>query len=118
MIRLTFLGDVMCKSQTISAYKTLDGYNFNVIFDKMKSYFDKSNYVLANLETPISFTNNNLTTERFCFNSPYEFAESAFKSGIKFVATANNHCLDRGIDGIKSTIKSLDIIGLEHTGIQ
>lgn len=117
MVKLTFLGDVMCKAQMIPAYKTLDGYNFDSIFEKMSEYFDNSDYVLANLETPISVDNSELTVERWCFNSPYEFAESAFKSGIDFVATANNHCLDRGTKGIKSTVSALNNIGFKHTGV-
>lgn len=117
MTKLTFLGDVMCKSQMIPAFKTLTGYDFDTIFVKMKDYFDKSDYVFANLETPISLDNSDLTVERWRFNSPYEFAESAFKAGINCVATANNHCLDRGVDGIKSTVRALDDIGIAHTGI-
>ena len=116
MIKLTFLGDVMCKSQIITACKTEGGYNFDLIFENMKEYFSESDYVFANLETPVSFDNRDLTSEEWRFNSPYEFSESVYNSGIDFVATANNHCLDRGIDGITSTIKSLDKVGLAHTG--
>lgn len=83
----------------------------------MKEYFNQSDYVLANLETPISFNNEGLTSENYRFNSPYEFAQSVFNSGIKFVAAANNHCLDRGTEGVKSTVQSLDKIGFKHTGI-
>lgn len=117
MVKLTFLGDTMCKPQMLETYKTDNGYNFDSIFVKMKDYFKNSDYVLANLETPVSFDNSDLTTQRFRFNAPYEFAESTFNSGIKFVSTANNHCLDNGIDGIKSTIKALNKIGLKHTGV-
>lgn len=117
MTKLTFLGDVMCKAQMISAFKTEYGYNFDEIFEKMKSYFKESDYVFSNLETPISLSSENLTYEKYCFNSPYEFAKSAYDSGIRFAATANNHCLDRGTEGIKSTVKSLDKIGFKHTGI-
>lgn len=117
MIKLTFLGDVMCKAEMVTAYKTDSGYNFDTIFEKMKDYFNESDYVLSNMETPISFDNSNLTDEQWRFNSPYEFAESAFKSGIHFAATANNHCLDRGKKGIESTVKALNKIGFAHTGV-
>ena len=117
MTKLTFLGDVMCEAEMISAYKIGNVYNFDSIFERMKEYFNQSDYVLANLETPISFNNEGLTSEKYKFNSPYEFAQSVFNSGIKFVATANNHCLDRGTEGVKSTVQSLDKIGFKHTGI-
>lgn len=77
---------------------------------------EKSDYVFANLETPISLDNHDLTTEEFCFYSPYEFAKAVKEAGIDFVATANNHCLDRGIPGIISTINSLEKLGINHTG--
>lgn len=88
MIKLTFLGDVMCKAEMVTAYKTDSGYNFDTIFEKMKDYFNESDYVLSNMETPISFDNSNLTDEQWRFNSPYEFAESAFKSGILLIIIA------------------------------
>ena len=37
-------------------------------------------------------------------------------SGIDFVTTANNHCLDQGIEGLKRTIRVLDSNSVEHTG--
>ncbi len=116
MIKLTFLGDVMCKQEMIAAHRKKDGYDFDLVFQKMSGYFETSDYIFANLETPISVDSTDLTNAQFCFNSPYEFAESLYKSGVNFVATANNHCLDRGIKGLVSTIESLDRIGLEHTG--
>ena len=44
MIKLTFLGDVMCKAEMVTAYKTDSGYNFDTIFEKMKDYFNESDY--------------------------------------------------------------------------
>lgn len=117
MTKLTFLGDIMCKSEMICNYKNNENYNFDGIFKRVKGYLEKSDFVFGNLETPISINNENLTNEKYCFSSPYEFAHSVYNSGIKFVATANNHCLDRGISGIDSTVKSLDKIGFYHTGI-
>lgn len=75
-----------------------------------------SDYVFANLETPISPTNSDLTHERYSFCSPIEFAQAVKNAGIDFVSTANNHCLDRGVQGLRNTIVALDKVGLEHTG--
>lgn len=118
-VKLTFLGDIMCKAQMLPSYMDAesDKYNFDKLFEDMIPMFQSADFVFANLETPISFSNKNLTTERFCFNSPYEFAQAAYNAGVNFFATANNHCLDRGVDGISSTIKSLNDIGAYHTGI-
>lgn len=115
--KLTFLGDTMCKMTLFDRYYNDDKYDFSPIFREVKSLYHKSDFVAANLETPISIDNSELTKERFCFNSPYEFAEAAYESGIDFFATANNHCLDRGIDGIASTCDSLNKLGVKHTGV-
>lgn len=108
----------MCKASMISAYrKDKETYDFSPLFERMRRYFSMSDYVIANLETPISVDNNDLSSEAYSFCSPREFAEAAKESGIDFVSTANNHCLDRGVDGIGSTVRALDEIGFAHTGV-
>ena len=116
MIKLTFLGDIMCKKEILDAFKINKGYDFHEIFDKMEEYFNTSDLVIGNLETPISKDLNAMTKEKYIFSSPYEFAKQVYDSGIKCVSTANNHCLDRGIKGLKNTLECLDEIGLKHTG--
>ena len=115
-VKLTFLGDVLCQKQMLDAYRQDNGFNFDSIFAPSTNLLKESDFVIANLETPISENNTNLTSAPYSFNAPFEFAESLFSAGIKCVSTANNHCLDRGIEGISSTISSLNKIGLLHTG--
>lgn len=117
LTKLTFLGDVMCKAEMLDAYKIDGKYNFFSIFAKLKPFLEDSDYVFANLETPISLNNADLSKAQYSFNSPYEFAEAVYSAGIDFVSTANNHCLDRGINGLKSTVASLNKIGIKHTGV-
>ncbi len=117
MIKLTFLGDIMCKQELLKVYKKGNEYDFSEIFSEMRNYFEKSDLVIGNLETPISKNKKELTSEKYCFSSPYNFAKNVYESGIKCVSTANNHCMDRGIAGIKATVDSLDEIGFLHTGI-
>lgn len=115
-LKITFLGDILCQMQMLDAYRHGNEYNFDSIFSPSTKLLKKSDYVIANLETPISEDNTNLTSSLYSFNAPIEFAQSIHASGIHCVSTANNHCLDRGISGISSTIKSLNKIGLTHTG--
>lgn len=117
-IKVTFVGDIMCKGEMLPAYSSKDGgFDFSPLFARMKPYFSESDLVVANLETPISESGDNLTFERYSFCSPREFAEAVRDCGITAVSTANNHCLDRGIDGIVSTVESLDKAGVLHTGV-
>jgi poly-gamma-glutamate capsule biosynthesis protein CapA/YwtB (metallophosphatase superfamily) len=47
--------------------------------------------------------------------SPFVLDELKW-AGFKMVNTANNHALDFGIDGLRSTIRNLDLAGLIHAG--
>ena len=121
MIKLTFLGDIMFDNNAakdLQLYKDRETgfYDFSNTFKRLTSLLVKSDYVIGNLETPISKDEGLLTNKQWEFCSPFEFAEAVKKCGVDYVSTANNHCLDRGIDGIKSTIDCLDEIGLEHSG--
>ena len=114
--RVTFLGDALCAPAMLSAYTTSGGHDFRPVFAPLRDYLAASDYVVANLETPISPDDTDLTHERWCFNSPRAFAEALQWAGVDFVTTANNHCLDRGTAGVAATIGALDDIGLPHTG--
>lgn len=120
-VRLTFLGDIMLDwlmAGQINRYATEngDGYCFDEIFAPVKNLIKSSNYVMANLETPITEDHGQLTNQRWEFCSPISYAEAVRKVGVHWVATANNHCLDRGINGVSASISALDKIGLAHCG--
>lgn len=115
-IKLTFLGDIMCLPDMLKQAKSKSGYDFTEMFSELKHFLSSSDYCFANLETPISEDNKNLTDSSTSFNSPREFVIALHKAGVDFVSTANNHCLDRGLIGLRQTISVLDDIGVGHTG--
>lgn len=115
IIKLTFTGDVMCKKKLLTDSCLNGKYDFSYIFAEIKSYF-KNSYVIANLETPIASEDLGFTNESFIFNTPIEYIEALKSNEVNMVTTANNHCLDRGIDGLKNTIDALEKVNLEHTG--
>ena len=91
-------------------------YNYDRIFEKVAYVLKDSDYVVGNLETPIAGEELEYTKEPTVFNTPLAFAQSIKKAGFDFVSIANNHCLDRGVIGLKKTILNLDSIGLEYSG--
>ncbi len=115
-MRLTFLGDVMLDMDQLSQYRTSSGYEFDCAFQELQKAIKDSDFVVANLETPIAGEEMGFTKEAFSFNSPKEFARALKDSGVDLVTTANNHCLDRGIAGLKNTLNALDSCGLLHLG--
>lgn len=116
--KLTFSGDIMLDNETIDLYKSeSNSYDFNAMFENIKNFMNESDLVVGNLETPITMDNNKIKCQQYRFTSPVEFAEAVKNAGFDLVSTANNHCLDNGIEGIQETVESLDKIGLENTGI-
>lgn len=121
VVKLTFLGDAMWDwnmSCQLEQYRNNsgDGYDFSETFRPMEGFLAKSDYVMLNLETPISADASQMTQKRWEFCTSIAYARALKESGVDYAATANNHCLDRGIEGLASTVSCLDAVGLDHSG--
>lgn len=115
LLKISFGGDLMClQAQNEAVMRKYGRYDYDETLSALKPLFADSDYVIANLETPLSEAG--LSEEQICFNTPASFADAIKKAGIHFVQTANNHCLDRGVEGMEQTLAVLDSIGLEHSG--
>ena len=82
----------------------------------MKDIFSASDYVVGNLETVCAGKKNRYTNDLYSYNSPDSFLDALAGSGIDMVTCANNHCLDRGCDGLYRTLSLLDTAGIQRTG--
>ena len=117
MIRLSFTGDVMSEFTRLETYRReAGGYDFSSMFSDLNEDFQKSDLVVANLETPLAGEKLKYSWRRFQFNTPDDLGFAMKEAGIHAVSTANNHVLDRGIEGLDRTLDVLDQIGLAHTG--
>lgn len=116
-LKVTFLGDIMCEPRLLkSARGKRDTYDFSSAFSNMKKMLNETDYVVGNLETPLAGKEARYVHTLFSFNAPDCFALAAKEAGIDFMLTANNHCLDRGIDGLKRTIQVLEDYCIPHAG--
>lgn len=109
----------MCEGPFLNAAQRDNGsYDFYETFSGIKDVLSDSDFVIGNLETPLAGENAGYTKtkELYSFNTPYEFALAIKRAGIDLVLTANNHCCDRGIDGLIQTLDVLNKCGLDHTG--
>ncbi len=114
-VRLLFAGDAMCHSPQIEAARQTDGsLDFRGSFADVKQYFDRADIAVVNLETTIS--PDNRYSGYPTFSSPAEYAEALAWAGADIAMLANNHCCDRGARGIRSTVATLDRLGVAHTG--
>jgi poly-gamma-glutamate synthesis protein (capsule biosynthesis protein) len=104
----------MCELPLQMAIKNEERY-MN-LFTSMQATFASSDYVIGNLETVFAGKNSVYTKDLFSFNTCDAFAKGLKNCGIHMVSTANNHCLDRGTEGLLRTIKVLDKNQIEHIG--
>ena len=116
MIKLTVLGDIMVEPPFLKQAEKDGKYDFYTPMKALESVLADSDYVIANLETPLAGEEAVYTNRIVSFNAPDSVAEAIKKLKIDVVSTANNHCLDRGFEGLERTLKILDEYGVAHTG--
>ena len=74
-------------------------------------------YLVGNLETPVAGEEMRYTFERYCFNTPVGFIKAMKKVGFDMITLANNHCMDRGEEGILKTLQNCKNEGFETIGL-
>lgn len=113
---LAVVGDLMVHQwQLDDAYNKETGrYDFNYCFEHVKKYFDGKDLVIGNLETVIA---EDLPLSDYpCFNSPVEFVDALKNAGFNLLTTANNHSMDKKVEGVLNTLKVLDEREISHFG--
>jgi len=115
-ISLSFVGDLMChKPQTNNALQKDGTYDFKPSFAYVKKYLSEADFTMGNIET--TFAGKEKPYAGYpAFNSPDEYVEAIKDAGIDFLATANNHSMDTGEDGILRTIDVIKKNGLPYAG--
>jgi poly-gamma-glutamate synthesis protein (capsule biosynthesis protein) len=117
MIKISFVGDILCQRWLLKTSQKKNGcLDFTHVFQNMKDIFAASDYVVGNLETVCAGKKNRYTNDLYSYNSPDSFIDALAGSGIDMVTCANNHCLDRGSEGLYRTLSLLDAAGMERTG--
>lgn len=116
-INMSVIGDIMChNSQYVDAYDYSTGeYDFSYVFEDIKKYLQDTDITIGNIET--TFAGKEVGYSNYPnFNTPEALAYNLKDLGIDVVSTANNHSLDKGYEGLESTINFLDDAGILHTG--
>ena len=112
MVNISFTGDIL-PNERIN----------NILNGKYSSCFKRAgklkntDYLIGNLETPVAGKELLYTHERYCFNTPDGILKDLKESGFDMFTLANNHCMDRGEDGILNTlktVKNMDLILLVY----
>ena len=113
---LTVAGDVMSHdTQIADAYDAAaDAYDYSHVFQYVKPWLENTDYAVANLETPLPGGGD--YTGYPSFGAPDALAYDLREAGFDLLSTANNHALDKGLEGLLSTLDVLEEAGLAHVG--
>jgi len=116
-ITVAAVGDVLTHMPIVDSVKVpgFDSYDFRPVFAPVAPYLTEADYAVANLETRLAGADFGYSGYPR-FNSPVSLGFALDRAGIDLVATANNHSLDLGWDGIVNTLHNLDSVGLAHVG--
>lgn len=109
------IGDILIHSPVYQDAVNGADYNFDPIFEQVKSILEKPDILTANQESILGGKELGLSGYPR-FNSPFQVANALAHSGVDIVSTANNHALDKGEQGIRLELSYLDHIGLPHVG--
>ena len=111
---IVFAGDAMMHQGQIDDARRSDGsYDYSEYFWTITPYVRSADYAVVNLETPVAGAPYSGYP---CFNSPSSYIDALADAGFDMFLTANNHTLDRRDRGLKATIDSLTVRGLDHIG--
>lgn len=113
MLKLSFVGDIACDRPFLKAAKKDGKYDFKGAF-RTESVFAGSDYVVGNLES--CFGGANFGKKPYHYSAPDSLCDAMRDVGFNIVSTANNHCLDEGVEGLRRTLDVLDEYGIAYTG--
>lgn len=111
-------GDILMHGKVINSGKQDDGsYNFDSIFQYVKSYAKAADFSVANLETTLCGTDNGYAyAGNPKFNCPDAIVDSLKGAGFDMLLTANNHADDTSLVGYKRTLNVVREKGLDTLG--
>jgi len=120
-VQILFTGDLMF-DRGIRYYANKNGGN-NFIFKKISPTLAENDLVVSNLEGPIT-ANKSVSsgtvpgsTNNYFFTFDPSVAETLFKQNIKLVDLGNNHILNFGSAGLKSTQEYLNKANVDYFGV-
>jgi len=115
---ITAVGDIIMHKSVIEGGLTNPGeavpvYDYNTDFQYVSSIFGESDLAMGNFEGTL----NGPPYSGFpSFSAPDAIADALFTAGFRVICTANNHCIDKGMDGLIRTASVFRDTGLTVIG--
>lgn len=116
--KVSLTGDIMLHDNVTRHARTgANSYDFTEMFASIKDFAESRDLFIANLEGPVdAYGENERISEFPRFNFPLEILAAIKNAGINYLITANNHALDQGFAGVKSTRDGLIKAKIDFTG--
>lgn len=115
--RIRAAGDLMVHQRQLNMALQEDGsYDFHPQYALIADSLSNADYTIANLETTVGRQGNAAYSGYPMFNSPEAVLEAVRDAGVDFLTLANNHILDRRVEGLWTTVKNVDRYGFDHGG--
>lgn len=108
-MKISFIGDIMLGRFVQEQYHT---QKYNLISENVLSEIKKSDYVIANLESPITDCES---TNSLAFAGSEDMLSEL--EWINCFSLANNHINDFGENGMLDTISNLEKHSIKHNGL-
>ncbi|MDD6323761.1 MAG: CapA family protein [Bacilli bacterium] len=98
-LSLVMVGDALLHSSVYNDAYTGSGYDFSKQLDYIRPIVKKYDLAFYNQESILGGTDIGLS-DYPCFNSPQEFGDEMLSMGFNLISLANNHTLDKGVNGV------------------
>ena len=109
------VGDIMFHLPQVTEARTENGYDFGLSCEKIKNYISSADVAIGNFETTV---NEKKALSGFPrFNSPPEVLEGISRTGFDVMVTANNHCMDTGVEGAENTVALIKKNNMRPVGV-
>ncbi len=99
-ISLVAIGDILSHMTVVRSGLQADGtYNYNHIFDNVRSDIASADIAVVNQEIVLAGTPAEASGYPV-FNAPYQIADAESNAGFDVILHATNHIMDQGVAGI------------------
>ncbi len=115
--RIRAVGDVMAHDHQLKIAKRKDdSYDFHPQLSLIADALGNADYTIANLETTIGKCRGQGYSGYPSFNSPRALLDALKDAGVDFLTLANNHMLDRRLEGVLNTVGYVEAYGFDYGG--
>lgn len=111
-------GDILMHGPVINSGKQGSSYDYTNIFQYVKPYYEKYDFMVANLECTLGGTAAGDYKGYPTFNCPDQIIDALKDAGVDMMLTSNNHAYDTGFAGFTRTLDVIKEKGLLTLGTQ